>query len=100
MEMQKTKNNAIVGFNNRKIILIHNVVLYYHFLQSETATKALAEDPIKWVRNDFKTWREQRRHPTIASFNASLSGNTTNTTASPATTVAPEIKKAEDVWMS
>ena len=99
-EMQRKKNNAMVGFNNRKITLIHDVVLYYHFLQSETATKALAEDPIQWVRDDFKTWRDQGRHPNIASFNTLSSSNTTNTTAPPATTVAPEIKTLEDAWMS
>ena len=90
----------MVGFNNQKITLIHDVVLYYHFLQSETTTKALAEEPTQWVREDFKTWRDQGCHPNIASFNALLSGITTNATAPPATTVAPGIKKAEDAWMS
>ena len=37
-KMRRTKNNVMVGFNNRKVTLIHNVVLYYHFLQSETTT--------------------------------------------------------------
>ena len=99
-EMRRKKNNVMVGFNNRKITLIHDIVLYYHFLQSGTTTKALTEDPIQWVRDDFKTWRDQGRHPNIASFNASSSGNSTNTTVPPATTVAPEIKKAEDAWTS
>ena len=90
----------MVGYNNRKITLIHDVVLYYHFLQSETATKTLAEEPTQWVREDFKTWRDQGCHPNIASFNASSSSTITNATALLATTVTPEIKKAEDAWMS
>ena len=55
---------------------------------------------LQWVRDDFKTWRDQGRHPNIASFNTLSSSNTTNTTAPPATTVAPEIKTLEDAWMS
>ena len=99
-EIQRKKNNVMVGFNNQKITLILNAILYCHFLGNETTTKSLAEDPIQLVRDDFKTWRDQGRHLNIASFNALLSGNTTNTTPPPATTVASEIKKAEDVWMS
>ena len=70
-EMKRKQNNVMVGFNNQKITLIHVVVLYYHFLQSETATKTLAEEPAQWVREDFKTWRDQGCHPNIASYNTS-----------------------------
>ena len=88
-----------VGFNHRKLSLFHDVVLYYRFLQSETATRALADDPENWMREDFKLWRDQGCHPTIASANASLFGTTANATATP-TTATPEIKKTENVWMS
>ena len=54
-EMKRKKNNVMLGFNNRKTTLIHDLVLQYHFLQSETATKALAEEPTQWVRDGFKT---------------------------------------------
>ena len=100
IEMRRKKNNTMVGFNNQKITLIHDVIFYYNFLQSETRTKALAEEPTQWVREDFKTWRDQGCHPNIASVNESLSGTTANATAPPATTVTPEIKKAENAWMS
>ena len=77
-EMRRKKNNVMVGFNNQKITLIHNLVPYYHFIQSKNTTKALAEEPTQWVREDFKTWRDQGYHPNIASYNAPLSGNITN----------------------
>ena len=53
-EMKREKNDVMVGFDTRKIILIYNIVLYYYFLQSETATKALAEEPTKQIIDDFK----------------------------------------------
>ena len=57
-EMRRKNNNVMVAFINRKITLIHDVVLYYHVLRSETATKALTEEPTQWVQDDFKTWRD------------------------------------------
>ena len=53
------KMNVMVGFNDQKITLIHDLILYYHFLQGETITKALVEEPTNWVIEDFKDWREQ-----------------------------------------
>ena len=89
MEMRRKKNNVKVAFNDRKITLIHDVVLYYHFLQNDTTTKALVEEPGNWKREDFNDWRDQGCHPTIASANASLSGTTTNATTS-STIASPE----------
>ena len=86
-------------FDYRKLTLIHDIDLYYRFLQSETANRALTDNPENWVREDSKLWRDQGCHPTIASANASLSGTTANATAPP-TTAAPELKKAENTWMS
>ena len=80
--------------------MIHDVVLYYHFLRNETATKALAEEPTQWVRDNFKTWMDQGHHPNITFFNTSSFGNvTTNATTTPATTVDPKIKQAKDAWL-
>ena len=99
-EMRRKKNNVMVGFNDGKITLIHDVVLYYHFLQGKTTTKALVEEPKNWSREDFKYWREQGCHPTIASYNLSLVGTTTTTTAPTGPVVVPNIKKAEGAWIS
>ena len=93
MEMRQKKNKMLTGFNDRKITLNYDVVLYYRFIQSETATKALAEGPKNWVREDFKDWRDQGCHPTLASYNKSLAGTTTPTTASIGPVVVPNIKK-------
>ena len=100
IEMKRKKNNAMVGFDDQKITLIHDVVLYYHFLQGETTTKALAEEPTNWVREDFKDWIEQGCYPIIASYNVSLAGTTTIITAPTGPVVVPNIKKVEDSWMS
>ena len=48
LEMRSKSNiNVMKGFNDQKITLIHNVVLYHHFIRSSNNTKALAEDPIQ-----------------------------------------------------
>ena len=103
VEMEQTTTiGKTIRFNSRKINLINNVSLYYHFLQSDSTTKALADDPENWVVDDFKTWRDRGRHPDVASYTASLADNATNTTTSAATSTAvvPEIKAAEDAWLS
>ena len=53
--MERKKGGGMTGFNDRKITLIHSVVLYYHFLRSDNTTKVLAKDPENWVVEDFKT---------------------------------------------
>ena len=62
----------------------------------------LAEDPENWLKVDFKLWRDNGRHPNIASanaasVNAALPGVTT--TAPPAT-VCPNTKKAGNTLLS
>ena len=98
-EIKRKKHNTMVPFNHRKLTLIHDIVLYYKFLLSDTATRTLAEDPENWVREDYKLWKNQGCHPTTASANAVSSGTSANATASPAA-VCPDTKKAENAWMS
>ena len=96
-----TTGGKILRFNDRKINLCNNVIVYYKFLRSDDTTKALANDPQNWVLDDFATWKDRGRHPTAASYAASIAGttNTTNTTTTAAT--PPTLtKKAEEAWMS
>ena len=81
VEMKRPKNNGnrIARFNDWKINLINNVCLYYHFLRSDTTTKALVDDPENWVEDDFMIWRDQGRHPNAASYTALLAGSATTT---------------------
>ena len=96
--MRQKKNNMMANLNNPKIILTHDVILYYHFLRSETTTISLVEEPNNWVGEDFKVWREQICHLTITSYNASVAS--TNTTITPTgPIVVHDVKKAEDAWI-
>ena len=74
------------------------------FLRSSSIV--LAEDPENWVKADFKLWRNNGRHPTVASANAASTNaalpgvNTTPNTTAPPATVCPDTKKAENAWLS
>ena len=90
----------MIDSNDRKITLINDVVLYNHFLRNSNNTKVLVEYPTQWVREDFKTRRDQGRHSSTASYTMSLAGSITTTTAPTGPVVVPDIKKAKDAWMS
>ena len=62
--------------------MIGNVLLYYNFLIDDNQ-EVLAEDPVSWVKSDFRNWKAlPRATQTTATQNAS---NTTNVTP-PSTT--------------
>ena len=58
--MRRSKNNVMKGFTELKITLIHDVLLYYHFLYADKR-ETLAKDPRTWVQADFKIWQSQGR---------------------------------------
>ena len=100
-EMERTTNNGkILRFNDRKINLCYNVVLYHKFLRSDDTTKALANDPQNWDYDDFETWRDRGRHPNAASIAALIAGTGTTNTVTTAATPPTPTKKAEDAWLS
>ena len=95
--MRRSKNNVMKGFNELKITLIHDVLLYYHFLYNDSI-ETLANDPRNWVQADFKKWRSQGRHSSTTIFTAAQVGNTTTPPTAPV--VVSATKKVEDAWLS
>ena len=56
-DMQLTKNNTTGdALNKAKLKLVNNVLLYYQYLY-EDQEYAKADDPIQWIRQDFKIWK-------------------------------------------
>lgn len=91
--MRQKKSNVMKGFNNLKIALIHDLLLYYQFLYNDSK-EALADNPTQWVQGDFKKWKSQGRHPSTTSHTASQAGNTTMTSTAPV--IVCVTKKAEE----
>ena len=92
-QMKQNKSNATVGFKDQKIKLIHDVLLYYKFMQNNS-NKVMAENPDQWVEEKFEDWLDKGRHPSNTSYTASQAGNTTTTSTAPV--IVPATKKAED----
>ena len=66
----------------------------------------MSKDPENWDYDDYDSWIDDGRHPTLASAKAAaanpvLPGTTTapNTTA-PTATICLDTKKAENAWLS
>ena len=53
--MRRQKHNVSTPFKRGNIKKISNVLLYYRFMRNED--NAMAQDPVQWVRIDFKKWR-------------------------------------------
>ena len=49
-------NNLVQAFSNAKPTLITNACLYYKFLMDDSQ-EVLAEDPVSWVKSDFRKWK-------------------------------------------
>ena len=45
--------NLVQAFSNAKLTMIGNVLLYYKFLMDDSQ-EVLAEDPVRWVKSDFR----------------------------------------------
>ena len=95
--MRRSKYNFMKGFTELKITLIHEALLYYHFLYNDSM-EALAEDHRNWVQVDFKKWRSQGRHSSTTVHTAAQAGNTMIPPTAPVAVSAT--KKSEDAWMS
>ena len=55
---QKKGKPHVDAFTDGKLKLVNNIVLYYNFLcQDDEYT--LAEDPIQWVKADFRKWKAE-----------------------------------------
>ena len=80
-------NNLVQAFSSVKLTLVTNVILYYNFLQDDNQ-EALAEDPVNWVKADFRKWR---RNPTQTATQTTATQIASNTTTTP-----PSTTKLED----
>ena len=85
-------NNLVQAFSSLKLTLVTNVILYDDFLQDDSQ-EALAEDPVNWVKADFRKWRQNP--PVNTTTNA---GAATVTTV--ATTAAAKQKEENDSFSS
>ena len=52
--MRRQKHNVSTPFKRGNIKMISNVLLYYCIMRNED--NAMAQDPVQWVRIDFKKW--------------------------------------------
>ena len=81
-DMRRQKNDVSTPFDDMRIKLINNVLLYYHFMRNNN-NKVMAENPDQWGKRDFKKYKKSRGFPTsTAAYNASLAGNATTPTPS------------------
>ena len=50
--------NLVEAFTSGKLKLISDVLIYYKFLMNDNQ-KVLAEDPVSWVKSDFRDWKRR-----------------------------------------
>ena len=50
--------NVVQAFSNAKLKQISDVPLYYTFLMNDNQ-EVLAEDPVQWVKSDFRKWKSK-----------------------------------------
>ena len=89
---------VVQAFSNAKLKLINDVLLYYLFLMDDSQ-EALAEDPVNWVRSDFRKWKTKPRGTAI--LNASNAGTATQNASNTGTqqtsnVTPPSTTKLED----
>ena len=98
LDIKRKKHYVSILFNNQKIKMINDVLLYYKFM-SKNKDNVIAEDPVQWVMDEFKEWRINGFPISNAAYTASLAGTTTTTTSTgPA--VFSVSKKAKDALVS
>ena len=87
MQLQKD-TNSIDALNKAKLKLVNDVLFYYNFLYKDKEY-AKAEDPIQWIKQEFKIWKSKGYHVITVAYNALQTANsatvTLNTTAASAT---------------
>ena len=98
LDMRRQKDNVSTPFDDLRIKLINNVLLYYHFMRNNN-NKVMAENPDQWGKRDFKKYKKSRGFPTsTAAYNAPLAGTTTMTLTGSAPVSAT--KKHKDTLLS
>ena len=101
---QKKGGTSVGAFTDRKLKLVNEVLLYYHFLCQDNKV-ADAEDPTLWVKEDFRKWESNGYPQSTEVLNAACASNTANasnaTLNATNTTVPASITELEeDVWLS
>ena len=98
---QKKGNTSVDGFTEGKLNLVNNVLLYYNFLYQDDED-ALVEEPIQWVKGNFRKWKSRGYPLSTDAYNALQVGNNTNTNTtlqtSNATAPTPKTKLEEDTY--
>ena len=95
-DMQMTKGNSSGdALNKAKLKLVNEVLLYYQFLYADQEY-AKADDPIQWIKQDFKIWKIQGYHVSTAAYNASQAANSGTATATVTTTAAAATVKQKE----
>ena len=86
---QKDSTNVVQAFSNAKLKLISNVLLYYLFLMDDSQ-EVLAENPVNWVKSDFRKWKTKPRG--TATQNASNAGTATQNALNASTQQTSNVK--------
>ena len=94
--MQITKGNSSGdALNKAKLKLVNDVLLYYNFLYADQEY-AKADNPVQWIKQDFKIWKIWGYHVSTAAYNASQATNIAAGTATVTTTAtAAAVKQKE-----
>ena len=71
-------NNIVPAFNIAKLTLITNARLYYTFLINNNQ-EVLAEDPVQWVKCDFRKWKINPTRTATQTTATQKASNTTTT---------------------
>ena len=99
----KKGNNRVNAFNEGKLKLVNDVLLYYNFLYQDDED-ALAEDPAHWDKGDFRKWKSKGYPLSIDVNNTSQAGNSSNTNTnlqtSNVTAPTAQTKLEDDAYLS
>ena len=99
MQLQKG-NDSVDALNKTKLKLVNDVLLYHNFLYKDKEY-AKAEDPVQWIKQEFKILKSEGYHVSTVAYNASQTANsattTLNTTAAAATV---KQKEQDDTFLS
>ena len=99
----KKCNNLVNAFNEGKLKLVNDVLLYYNFLY-QNDKDALTEDPTQWNKAAFRKWKSRGYPLNTDAYNVSHAGNIANPNATlqatNATGPTSQTKLEEDAWLS
>ena len=99
----KKGNHCVNAFNEGKLKLVNNVLLYYNFLYQDDED-ALAEDFTQWDKGDFRKLKSKGFPLSTDAYNVLQTGNSfstnTNLQTSNATAPIAQNKLEDDTYLS